>query len=207
VLADIASALKYLHGQELVHNNIKPGNILLSKERGAFLCDFELITVLPSRTSRGGTPWYIPPEYIAINQRGKPGDVFAFGVTMLYLWGLLPLPGTTHRGFTITDIYSLKTELRQEARNKMASWLREVEAARAQLELSTEGFIIRDMLSPKVRATTAELVNRLKDELYKRKHRPQLKEKISDRVACGPEKEESQKSIDHGFTTEEIEIE
>ena len=183
VLIDIASALGCLHSRQLDRHDIKPGNILLSNERGAVVCDFSHIC--RTRAMSGGTPWYIPPEYITVSRRGQPGDVFALGVTMLYLRKLLPLPDVAGRGFVIADIHSRRTELQQAARNKKASWLAEVEAARTQLELSTEAFIIRDMLSLKGvdRPTTAELVKRLSDELYRRNHRPQVKQKISDRAA------------------------
>jgi hypothetical protein len=90
----------------------------------------------------------------------------------------------------------------------MVLWLAKVEAARARLELSSpDAFIIWDMLSPKgiARPTAAELVKRLKSELYRRNYRPQVKEKISDRVTGGGERGESQKSVDHGSTTEENE--
>ncbi|CAM6005538.1 unnamed protein product [Sphagnum balticum] len=209
VLIDIANALEYLHDLGLEHNDIKPGNILLSKERGAILCDLGLSrqTVL-SRATSGGTPWYIPPEYITVNQRGQPGDVFTLGVTWLYLDKLLSLSDAASGGFIIAHIHSRRTELQQAARNKMASWLAKVEAAKVQLEPSrTEAFIIRDMLSPRttIRPTAAELVKRLNDELYRRNHRPQVKEKTADRVAGREKKGESQKSIDYGSTTEENE--
>lgn len=207
VFNDISNALEYLHSRGLTHNDIKPANILL--ERRALLCDFGLTMVSSSQASRmGGTPWYIPPEYIAVDQRWPPGDVFALGVTMLYLRKLLPLPDVANRGFIIADIHnSRKPELQQAARSKMASWLPKVEAAKAQLGLSTEAFIIQDMLNPREahRPTAAELVKRLKDELYRRTYHPQVKEKIGDHEAGKGEREESQKSIDHGSTTEEIE--
>jgi serine/threonine protein kinase len=208
VLIDIASALEYLHGLGLDHNDIKPGNVLLSKERGAVLCDFGPTRRTVLGAMSGGTAWYIPPEYITVSQRGQPGGVFALGVTALYLSKLLSLPDVSGRGFIIADIHSRKTELQQAARNKMASWLTKCEAAKAQLDLSsTEAFTIRGMLSPRttIRPTAAELVKRLNSELYRRNHRPQVKEKISDRVTGGGERGGLQKSIDHGSTTEENE--
>jgi serine/threonine protein kinase len=129
----------------LKHNDIKPGNILFSEERGAVLCDFGLSrqSVLSSLTA-GGRPFYVPPEYITVKQRGQPGDVFALGVTMLYLRKLRPLPDFAEgQYFMIADIHSQMRVVRQAARNKRVSWLAEVEAARARLELSsTDAFII-----------------------------------------------------------------
>jgi hypothetical protein len=128
---------------------------------------------------------------------------------MLYLRKLRPLPDFAEgRHFMIADIHSETRLVRQATRNEMVSWLAKVEAARARLELSsTDAFIIWDMLSPKgiARPTAAELVKRLNSELYRRDCRPQVKEKISDRVTGGRERGGSQKSIDHGSTTEENE--
>jgi serine/threonine protein kinase len=182
----------------------------LSEEHGAVLCDFGL-----SRESNllkptaSGTPWYIPLEYITVSERGQPSDVFALGVTLLYLKKLRPAPEFTEsRVYTITHIYSLRREVRQASRNIMMSWLAKVEAARAQLELSsTEAFILWEILSPKAtaRPTATEMVKSLNSELYRRSHRPQVKKKTSDRVAGERERGESQKLIDHGSTTEENE--
>jgi hypothetical protein len=45
--------------------------------------------------------------------------------------------------FTITDIHSLKRDVRQTARNKMTLWLAKVEAVKARLDLSsTDAFIL-----------------------------------------------------------------
>jgi hypothetical protein len=90
----------------------------------------------------------------------------------------------------------------------MTAWLAKVETARARLELSsTEAFIILDMLSPKLiaRPTAAEMVKRLNSEQHTRSYRPQLKEKTGVRVADEKERGSSQKSVDHGSTTEENE--
>ena len=55
VLMDIASALEYLYSLELGHNDIKPSNILLSKERGAVLSDFGLLRRIVLGVMSGGT--------------------------------------------------------------------------------------------------------------------------------------------------------
>lgn len=93
ILRDIAGALDYIHAQNLVHNDIKPGNIMYNRERGAVLCDFGMsFDKTAHQGSIGGTPYYIGPEYLGQKLRGAPGDVWALGVTMLYVLGKIGLP-------------------------------------------------------------------------------------------------------------------
>ena len=93
VLHDMSTALYYIYHQGFVHNDIKPGNILFSRARGAVLIDFGLSTELTEQgVHTGGTPWYLPPEFTEGGKRGTLGDIFALGVVMLYVLGRLPLP-------------------------------------------------------------------------------------------------------------------
>ena len=70
-LRPIARALDFLHGNDLIHRDVKPGNILFDADGGAFLADFGLMKILgerdPKLTAIGltpGSPGYMPPEAI-----------------------------------------------------------------------------------------------------------------------------------------------
>ncbi|KAL7915915.1 kinase-like domain-containing protein [Trichoderma velutinum] len=90
VLFDMIDAINFIHRKGIVHNDIKPSNILYSKERGAVLIDFGLATT--GAVHDQGTRWYIPPEYAIRGTRGAPGDIFALGVVLLFLLRKIPLP-------------------------------------------------------------------------------------------------------------------
>ena len=124
----MSSALTYLEGQQVIHNDIKPGNIAYSPHRGAVLLDFGLANSTADKVSTGGTPWYVPLEFIAKGTRGAPGDVWALGVTMLYVLGKIQLPERS-RGWLIRDV--LKQE--EEARQIMLAWLSIVTSTRETL--------------------------------------------------------------------------
>ncbi|KAK1781987.1 kinase-like domain-containing protein [Copromyces sp. CBS 386.78] len=177
IVRDIASALHYIHGRGLVHNDIKPANILYSRERGAVLCDLGLSTRARDPPSIGGTPWYIPPEFIALKQRGAPSDVWALGITMLYVMGKIAFPDARGNRAHSQHLHWLIAKIHPNPRDRnpqpsavkhMQKWLGEVNIARAQLNTQDEQErLVYDMLSPNPnqRITMREIMARVHDQI------------------------------------------
>lgn len=167
ILRDIASALHYIHGKGLVHNDIKPGNILYSRERGAVLCDLGLSTKARDPVA-AGTPWYVPPEFIGLRQRGAPSDVWALGVTMLYVLGKISWPDVRanqrhprHLHWIIAKLNSRERGPQSEAVGKMRQWLNELNVARNSLDTHDKlERLVWGMLSPnpKERVTIKDIM-------------------------------------------------
>ncbi|KAK2055568.1 kinase-like protein [Colletotrichum caudatum] len=130
ILDGTSSALAYLADQRVIHNDIKPANIAYSPKRGAVLLDFGLATTIDEKGLPGGTPWYIPPDLVVQRTRGTPGDVWALGITMLYVLGKITLPERTTRGWLIRNV----TNRHGEARERLLGWLDIVARARAKLD-------------------------------------------------------------------------
>ena len=62
IMEQVASALDYAHGVDMIHRDIKPSNILLDKGDKAVLTDFGLVLRASLETTMGtafGTPRYI----------------------------------------------------------------------------------------------------------------------------------------------------
>ncbi|CCC06323.1 hypothetical protein SMACR_00538 [Sordaria macrospora] len=177
IVRDIASALHYIHGRGLIHNDIKPANILYSRERGAVLCDLGLSTRARDPPSIGGTPWYIPPEFIALKQRGAPSDVWALGVTMLYVMGKIAFPDARGNRAHPQHLHWLIAKVHPNPRDRnpqpsavkhMQQWLGEINIARAQLNTQDEQErLVYDMLSPNPnqRITMREIMARVHDQI------------------------------------------
>ncbi|KAK1711261.1 kinase-like domain-containing protein [Colletotrichum acutatum] len=148
ILRDMSSALTYLSSRQVpvIHNNIKPANIAYSPQRGAVLLDFGLAMYSREKHSTGGTPWYVPPDLITEGTRGAPGDIWALGVTMLYVVGKISLPEKTRKSWLIRDLKSRDNV----ALRYMMDWLGFVSRAREGLSRNDEieGLVYR-MLEPK----------------------------------------------------------
>ena len=145
ILKDISEALNYIHGRKLVHNDIKPANILYSPERGAVLCDFGLSTLAANSPTTGGTPYYVPPEFIGKKLRGTASDVWALGVTMLYVLRKITFPDSRARRHHPKPLYwqigginnpsvPHKQGNGQPAVSQMRDWLTEIFEAREKLD-------------------------------------------------------------------------
>ncbi|MCH9058871.1 MAG: protein kinase, partial [Planctomycetes bacterium] len=100
ILDDTASAVAALHEHDVLHRDIKPGNILFDREGRLFVTDFGLTCARPSGFDEAhrarkiaGSPPYMAPEMFqgTISTRT---DVYALGVVAFeLLTGKLPFEG------------------------------------------------------------------------------------------------------------------
>ncbi len=94
---EIAEALDFAHSHDVLHRDVKPDNILISKEGRAVLCDFGIARRPDSQTVKTmdglilGTPAYIPPEVWAGASHSPAADQFAWAATFLPALGTQPI--------------------------------------------------------------------------------------------------------------------
>ena len=93
LMAKVARAVQYAHGQGILHRDLKPGNVLLDGRGEPLVSDFGLAKWLDtsSHLTRTltifGTPGYIAPEQVngSASKLGPASDVYSLGAILFDL--------------------------------------------------------------------------------------------------------------------------
>ena len=99
IIACAADALGYAHEHDVVHRDVKPGNIMYDPVSGvAKVMDFGISRITTeSKTKLGvvlGTPYYMSPEQLRGLKIGGASDLFSLGISLYQmLAGKLPFTG------------------------------------------------------------------------------------------------------------------
>lgn len=98
----VAEALEHAHERGLIHRDVKPKNIMITKEDVVKLADMGLaramsdVEAAEAEAGRAfGTPYYISPEQIRGEKTiGPPADIYSLGVTLYHMvTGNVPFEG------------------------------------------------------------------------------------------------------------------
>ncbi len=91
IITQVASALDYLASKKIVHRDVKPGNIMLTKKGIAKLGDFGFVkssldSILSPEGEILGTPDYISPEAASGDRTiDFRSDIYCLGVTFYHM--------------------------------------------------------------------------------------------------------------------------
>lgn len=130
LISDVASGLEYLHDvQNIVHQDIKPENIMITSDGDFVIMDFGISINVNSRLAAlnyidFGSPAYMAPE--RFSDSGNvifANDIWSFGVTIYELaTGELPFNGLGGN-YLVGDIPTLPAEWSRELNRVMQSCL------------------------------------------------------------------------------------
>ena len=86
VMIEISEALKAGYGNEMIHGDVKPQNIIVAAEGGAKLLDFGLAKLanVEAESTDGvwGSPYYISPERVGRKAEDFRSDIYSLGATI-----------------------------------------------------------------------------------------------------------------------------
>lgn len=147
--ASLADALSYVHGQGLVHRDVKPANVLIGADAGVHLADFGIARIVDSAhvTRTGdvlGTPAYFAPEQVSGEPVGPAADVYALGLVLLEC-----LTGRREYDGTSLEVAMARLNRQPEIPNSLPGIWRDLLA----------GMTARD---PAARPTAAQAADRLR---------------------------------------------
>ena len=102
IAIQVAEALQHAHERGLIHRDVKPKNIMLTKSGVAKLADMGLARAISDKEAAEaeqgkafGTPYYISPEQIRGEVNISPAaDIYSLGATLYHmLTGAVPFDG------------------------------------------------------------------------------------------------------------------
>src|SRR5207237_8333244 len=114
LIAQVCDGLQRAHKQGLVHRDVKPDNILITRDGVAKLTDMGLVKDVDAdlnltKTGRGlGTPHYMAPEQFR-NAKGVDvrGDVYSLAATLYAaVTGVVPFANCSPLDCCLTEVRS-----------------------------------------------------------------------------------------------------
>lgn len=110
IVIQICLALDYAHQNGIVHRDIKPQNILISRDRVAKITDFGIARAASSTTItmtgvQMGSVHYFSPEQARGGNVGPQSDIYSMGVTLFEMvTGRLPFDGDSNVAIAVKHL-------------------------------------------------------------------------------------------------------
>jgi serine/threonine-protein kinase len=115
-IKQVLFGLSYAHERGIIHRDVKPSNIMISKDGQVKLLDFGLAlpALGPEFTRRGmilGSLRYMPPEQALGKQLDARSDIYSVGVTLFQLLtGSLPFSGASEHDIASARLMSVPVD-------------------------------------------------------------------------------------------------
>ena len=117
ISVQIASGLSAAHENRIIHRDIKPQNIIMSRDGKVKVTDFGIAKVADSTTvttTAAGTVHYISPEQARGGYSDERSDIYSLGITMYEMvTGRVPFEGETNVAVALMHTQSEITPPRQ----------------------------------------------------------------------------------------------
>ena len=144
----ILSAVYYLHMNHVVHQDIKPGNILLDTYGNVKLIDFGAAISVPLSKNKipvtlMGTPAFFPPEFFTENECDPyAAEVWSLGVTFFQIaFGCIPFQGKNFEECA-RNIKTIEPDFPSHADSNLVDLIRKMLTKRPE-----ERIILQDIFS------------------------------------------------------------
>jgi len=113
ISVQIAQGLSAAHAKRIIHRDIKPQNIIISRDGKVKVTDFGIARMADSTTvttTAAGTVSYISPEQARGGYSDEKSDIYSLGITMYeMLTGKVPYEGETNVAVALMHIHGNMT--------------------------------------------------------------------------------------------------
>lgn len=161
IAQQMSRALDHAHRNSLVHRDVKPDNIIITKDGVAKLCDLGLARLESSSDdgTRMGTPAYMSPELArhdtAVDERT---DLYSLGATLFHMvTGREPYPGSDAHAVMakhLTDAVPVASDVEPSISVETSALISKLMAKQAA-ERHASARELADLLEERVRALQA----------------------------------------------------
>lgn len=158
IIVQVCKGIAYAHKLDVIHRDIKPGNVLLDEEGHARLLDFGIASFFErdsddpedSRLILGTEAYMAPEQHKGIAATSKQSDIYSLGVLMFELFsGHLPGPSPASELASVSEIpKSLSDIILRCLESSPKQRPKSVEDVKNQLLLAMQGqHIAQDQVS------------------------------------------------------------
>ena len=160
-MSQIADAVDYIHQRNILHRDIKPGNIMITADYRAILIDFgsarEFVNDKTQAHTSILTHGYAPPEqYSTVSRKGAYSDIYSLGATLYYvLTGKAPVDAAARITEAMPEPRQLNPSIPLAANNAI---VKAMQLQTQQRQQSVAEFV-SDLQSKEPLSQTAKIVN------------------------------------------------
>jgi len=151
LMAAICDAVQHAHERGVVHNDLKPANVLVTYDGTAKVVDFGIAQLAAADATSGGTLGYVAPERLGKQPAGGPvADVYALGaICYELLGGRPPFGGPADAPPRLDDPATAEPwplgALRPELRGPLETIVHHALDPRPSRRCPSAGFLARDL--------------------------------------------------------------
>ncbi len=153
IAIQIAQGLEAAHAKKVIHRDIKPQNIILSREGKVKVADFGIAkaatTTNTIRETTIGSVHYLSPEQARGGYNDERSDIYSLGITMYeMLAGKVPYSGDNNVSIALLHINGVATplsELNQNITPAVEKIVRKCMSKKPERRYSSAAELIRDL--------------------------------------------------------------